>query len=519
MKYSKKSERELLLGRETILERFPRAPKSAIRAVAVYPAPYRVGMSNLGFHFLFGSLSRSGALRVERAFRDTTPFTLESGSELSRFDLLFFSISYEEDYINLVRMLYESGVEIWREKREGSPLIVAGGAAVSGNPFPLVDIVDIFCIGEGEGPVDFLNAAIAGSGREGIDTLPERLAGVKGIFVPGRKASFAERSAPERFSRSLILSPATVFPDTMLFESSRGCPGRCSFCLARSLYHPFRPIPASTIEGYLEASDSRIDRVGMVSTAVAAHPEFVELVDSLIGRGISVSYSSMRAEDIDERSVGAIGRSGVRSVSLAPESGSEGERFALGKRVPDEAYMRAGALLAAEGVKKFSLYILVGAAPGRERVNEETEIFLRRFREAVGEGRISVHLNPLIPKPWTPMQYFAMPRADLLERSIEALSALCKRLGLGAQSKSIRSAIRQAILSTGDAKVGRAIARMVTTGTSWKKALERERVDTEFPHVAKTGATRFPWDAIEGPVRRENLIGLYEGIAERDMVD
>ena len=94
MRYSKQSERAGLIAQETRLGRFPRPSKRAIDVVAVYPALYRIGMSNLGFHFLFNELSGSGGLRVERAFRDTTPVTLESGSPLSGFEVILFSISY-----------------------------------------------------------------------------------------------------------------------------------------------------------------------------------------------------------------------------------------------------------------------------------------------------------------------------------------------------------------------------------------------------------------------------------------
>ena len=514
MKYSNQSESIRLIERETRLERFPTPSKRAIDVAAVYPSPYRIGMSNLGFHFLFGELSGSGGLRVERAFRDTTPVTLESGSPLSRFEVIFFSISYEEDYINLVRMLFESGIETSRERRGGSPLIVAGGAAVSGNPFPLLDIVDIFCIGEGEAPIVAITAALAETVRGEAHRLGERLVGSKGIFVPGHGASFAERASADNFSKSVILTPSTVFPETLLAESGRGCPGRCAFCLARSLYHPFRPLPVDLLDRFISRADLQVGRVGLVSTAVAAHPEFVRLVDSLLKREISISFSSLRAEDIDEQKAAAISRAGTRSVSLAPESGSERVRFAIGKRVPDETYMLAGDLLAGAGVRNFTLYLMVGAPVEEERLVEETRRFLKRFREAVGGSRISGHLNPIIPKPWAPMQYFAMPRANDLERSIEEIADVCRELGLGVRRKSTRSALRQALISTGDSRVGHAIVRMVTAGTSWNKALETEKVDIGFPHEAKGRGTRFAWDAIEGPVSSDNLIDIYERMTD-----
>ncbi len=455
---------------------------------------------------------------MERAFRDTAPVTLESGSPLSGFKVIFFSISYEEDYINLVRMLFESGIETSRERRGGSPLIVAGGAAVSGNPFPLLDIADLFCIGEGEAPIGAIKDALAEMGPGEVEGLGDRLVGSKGIFVPGHGASFAERASADNFSKSAILTPSTVFPETLLAESGRGCPGRCTFCLARSLYHPFRPLPVAEFDRYIGRCASQVGRVGLVSTSVAAHPEFERLVDSLLEREISVSFSSLRAEDIDESKAAAISRAGTRSVSLAPESGSERVRFAIGKRVPDDTYMLAGDLLAAAGVRNFTLYFLAGALAEEERMVEETKGFLKRFKAVVRGSRISVHLNPLVPKPWTPMQYYAMPRANDLELSIEKIAAVCRELGMRIRRKSTRSALRQALLSTGDSRVGDAIVRMVTDGTSWKKALEMEKVDIDFPHETKGRGTRFAWEAIEGPVSRDTLIDIYERMGESGVV-
>jgi radical SAM superfamily enzyme YgiQ (UPF0313 family) len=514
MRYSNQSERARLLGLETHLERFPAPSKRAIGVAAVYPSTYRIGMSNLGFHFLYGRLSRSGLFRVERAFADTAPMTLESGSPLSAFSVVFFSVSYEEDYINLVRILHDAGIEPLREKRRGSPLVVAGGGAVSGNPMPLVEVADLLCLGEGEDPIASIIAALDEAGVGSVPRLIGRLAGIPGVLVPGSAAAFAGKAPAEEFAGSVILTPSTVFPDTLLVESSRGCPGRCAFCLARSLYNPFRTLPVEALERRLAAHETPVRRIGLVSTAVAAHPDFVSIVDSLLERGISVSFSSLRAEDIGERAAGAISRAGTRSASLAPESGSERIRFALGKRVHDDTYMAAAALLAASGIRNLTLYFLAGIPGEGEAEARETGRFLERFREAAAGTRTSVHLNPLVPKPWTPMQFFAMPRGEALEKSMGRVSATCRALGIRVQRKSTRSALRQALLSTGDERTGRAIVRMVTTGTSWNKALEAERVDTRFPHESKDAQTRFPWDRIEGPLSRGTLLDLYGSALE-----
>jgi radical SAM superfamily enzyme YgiQ (UPF0313 family) len=518
--------REKILEKETILERFSVPGRGAQLLVAAYPAHYRVGISNLGFHFLYKGLRQSSNLRVDRAFSDTSPVTLETGSSLSAMRVILFSISYEEDFVNLARMLHEAGVSPFREKRGSRPIVIAGGPAVSANPMPLVDLVDAMALGEGEETLGEIVRLLEERGREEADrrhpaepgAFLEALARIPGMLVPGVSrtgVSFREPAQPSRFPRSVIITPESVFPDTMLVESGRGCPGACAFCLATSLYRPFRFMPFSAFEELVRGLDPAVKKIGLVSTAVAATPDFVPIVKLLVSKGIAVSFSSLRAEDLDDEKAALVGSIGTASVSLAPESGSERVRFALGKRVADDVYFNAAAKLRAAGVTHFTLYLLVGCPGEDDRALAETEIFMGRFRKAIGGRGFSVHVNPLVPKPWTPLQFWAMPEERELALRQHAVEQALRKLGLGVQIKSVRSAIRQALFSTGDEAVGRAIVHHVEGGLSWKRSLKEAGVNVDFPHEKKGPETAFPWDAISGPVRRGTLFKRFEAM-ERD---
>lgn len=501
-------DRRIFLGRETILEEYPPASRRAPFIAVAYPSAYRTGMSNLGFHFLLRSMRKGGA-RVERVFTDTAPLTLESGLQLASASAILFSVSYEEDYINLIRMLLVSGIAPERRERNGKPVIVAGGAAVSANPVPMAGVVDAFCLGEGEGPIEAIAEALRGT--EGIDRRRaiDQLAGVKGMLIPDRGGRFAEMTAEIDFPRSMIITPNTVFPDTLLIESGRGCPGACNFCLATSLYRPFRAVSVEAVEVYLSAHAAVIPRVGLVSTAVAAHPHFERLVEMFLDRGIAVSFSSLRAEDIDPRKARLIARAGARSVTLAPESGSEELRFRLGKRVRDESYIGAAEMLSAAGVKSIGLYLMIGCPGETDESVEHTRIFLSHIASAIGGARLSVHVNPLIPKPWTPLQYYGMAGERELEKRQLAIRTICRELGIRVRMKSIRSSLRQATISLGDERVGNAILRFASGRISWKRALDSEGVDRAYPHEEKGERGPFPWDGLGGPIRPEILYRRY----------
>jgi radical SAM superfamily enzyme YgiQ (UPF0313 family) len=515
--------RDKILEKEIMLERFPIPGRGVRLLAAAYPAPYRTGISNLGFHFLYRGLRQSPNLRVDRVFADTSPLTLETKASLSSMPVILFSISYEEDFINIVRMLHEAGVPPLREKRGGRPLVIAGGPAVSANPMPLVDIVDAMALGEGEETLGEIVREIEEMGRVEADrrrpaepgALLEALARIPGMLVPGYSrtgVSFREPAQPSRFPRSVIITPESVFPDTMLVESGRGCPGACAFCLATSLYRPFRFMPLAAFEDLARDLHPAVRKIGLVSTAVAANPDFIPIVRLLASKGVAVSFSSLRAEDLDDEKAALVGSIGTASASLAPESGSERVRYALGKRVPDEVYFTAAASLRAAGVRHFTLYLLVGCPGEDEAALAETEIFMGRFRKAIGGRGFSVHVNPLIPKPWTPLQFYAMPEERELALRQHAVERALRKLGLGVQMKSVRSALRQALFSTGDGSIGRAIVHHVEGGLSWKRSLKEAGVNDRFPHEKKGPETSFPWDEVSGPVRRGTLFKRFEAM-------
>ena len=234
-----------ILRTERWLREFPRPSRGAVNVLAGYPAPYRVGMSNLGFHFMLGRLKSSPLFRVERFFTDTSPLTLESGAGISSAELIFVSISYEEDYLNLVRALIDSGVPPLREERRGRPLIIAGGPACSANPYPLAEIVDCCVLGEGEASLDDIVEVITGQMHDDPARMLDSLAALPAVFTHAAGAGYPPPSQAFDFPHSHLLTPRTVFPNVLLIEVGRGCPGSCSFCVATALYRPFRAMRAN----------------------------------------------------------------------------------------------------------------------------------------------------------------------------------------------------------------------------------------------------------------------------------
>ncbi len=478
-----------------------------------YPAPYRVAMSNLGFQFIYGRFRNNPGFRVERFFSDTAPLTLESQKPVSSARALIFSISYEDDYLELVRIIRTSGMDPRRRNRKEGPVIVAGGIAVSANPVPLSGIADVIALGEGETVSEVIMEGLENCPPGKKERLLDYLAGREGVFLPERDGEGVK--IPGRYRGgdlpvSVIVSPETVFADTYLMEIARGCPGRCSFCLASVLYSPWRFMACRTFQEKLSVAVDKISGVGLVSTAVAAHPGFVEIMKLLLNRSIRVSLSSIRAEDMNEEKAGLIGEAGIRSVSLAPESGSEQLRYRLGKRVDDRVYAGVVRWLAERGVKNFTIYLITGI-PGEEDSLQQTRRFIRNLNAAAEGGRVNVHLNILVPKPGTPMQFYPLPPANQLNRRIYGIKSICLEEGVGFKYKSVRSSIRQALLSLGGEGIGEGLIRYSEGGTSWRRAMEDSGVDIRLPHLTKGRDWEFPHYRIYGAGNRETLYRRFAG--------
>ena len=129
-----------------------------IKIALAYPNRYHVGMSNLGFQSVYQHLNNIENVLCERVFLqdENDPIgsritTLESSRPLSAFDVVAFSISFENDYPNLLAILEQAGLPLRVEdRRPPHPLVVAGGVACLLNPEPISEFIDCFLIGEAE---------------------------------------------------------------------------------------------------------------------------------------------------------------------------------------------------------------------------------------------------------------------------------------------------------------------------------------------------------------------------------
>jgi len=525
----------------------------------VYPNTYHQAMSNLGFLTVYQLLNSRDDTLCERFFLPDSDdlaehrktgyplFSLESGRPLADFDLVSFSISFENDYLNLPLLFELARIPFWREERGGRyPLILCGGVCAFLNPEPLADVMDLFAIGEAEPLLPDLLAVLLEAGPR--DKLLNRLAQVPGLYLPSfytvqQRADGSitgvdvSPPAPARVvrrwqadldasdARSFVLTPETELGDMALTEISRGCSRGCRFCAAGFLFLPPRERSLENLQRQVAEGLCHHPKQGLVGAAVSDYPQLAELEASILAAGGKVSVASLRIDALSEKEVAALSASGHRTVALAPEAGSQRLRDLINKNLDEEQILAAVQRLAAAGIPNLKLYFLIGL-PGEEESDiEELLALVGRVREvwlAEGKrrgrlGQITLSVNPFIPKPFTPFQWAAMPAEALLKARLGQLRRAIARLGnVELHSESLRAATLQALLSRGDRRVGR-ILPALASGRPLRAACAAAGFDPAwFVQRQRAENEIFPWEVLNSGVRREYLWAEYQrGLARQ----
>ncbi len=539
---------------------FPTRGGREVSVCLIYPNRYPVGMANLGFQAVYKIFAQDPRCSCERAFladpdeaavlqRTGTPLaSLESQRPLSDFELLAFSLSFETDYLHILDILAAAHLPLRAcEREEHHPLVLAGGPATFLNPEPLADFVDLFLIGEGEEMIpEFLEryAQVRGGGLRRHDKL-RALSTVAGAYLPtlftpryddqGRLAQVeyqgeGKPSVPRRLVRDLdaypttsqVLSPAAVFGDMYLVEASRGCEWGCRFCAAGFMYRPVRYRSVESLKQSVISGLQARSTIGLVGAEMASQPGIAALCELIGQAGGRASPSSLKADVITQDLARALGAQHNRSVTVAPEAGSERLRRVINKNLTEAEILRAAEWLVGSGVQALKLYFMVGLptetwADVEAIADLTTTIYTRLCGPGAKVGSLTLSVNAFSPKPWTPFQWEAMEDLPTLRRK---LAFLRKRLAclprVTVDTESPREAYYQTLLARGDRRVGHILLDIHHHGGDWWGVIQRRRrttpsTPTDAPNPDFFVQRRYdsrellPWDFIDHAVSKQYL--------------
>ncbi len=366
----------------TIIEENPLFSKGNDVAL-IFPGPYKAMAQSLGFHIVYAIL-RSYGLKVERFTSDSCG-SLESGRPLKRFKVLLASIPFELGYLSLARILVRYGIELDPSRRKKR--LIVGGIAPTANPVPILGIADAVVLGEAEVSLPRLIESDFSLDLPWIATLDS----------DAERGYVDLNKAPVLSKHPIPLNIEPPWGRGFMIDVTRGCPFYCRFCLESWVSKPYRSRPIETVKEAIRRSGER--RVILISLSLGTY-SWKELLTWLVEEGFEASLPSLRPSFAKEMA-DLIKKLGQRTVTIAPETFNKKKSIILGKSFPFEEVYEVVKELKRRGLKT-KLYMMT-SIPGEDVEDAKEDV--EKIRILKKEG-VHVSVNPLIPKPWTPMQYF-----------------------------------------------------------------------------------------------------------------
>src|SRR5204863_7987067 len=293
---------------------------------------------------------------------------------------------------------------------------------------------------------------------DGREDLLRRLASARGFYIPafydvqhapdGTIEAFVPREgtgAPPVVKKAAltttdtvdppattIFTPDTEFGSRFLVEVVRGCANLCRFCWAGYNYLPVRAFPKERILELAEKASVHSKRAGLVSIALCDHPDIEEILTRLIEMGYSISPASLRLDDLTPTIVQMLRQSGERSITIAPETGSDRLRRVINKTVTNDEILESAELIFANGIESLKLYYMIGLPTEtdedlvaiRDLTLQLRDRMLKHAKPRGRAGSITGSVNPLIPKPGTAYQWLPMEDLAATDRKTKRLRSL-----------------------------------------------------------------------------------------------
>lgn len=538
--------------------------KGLIRTALVYPNTYKAGMSSLAFQTVYRLANQNKSIACERIFlpdhgqKEKQIKSLETGLALDQFDIIMFSISFENDFLHLAQLLRETGIPLRSSHRSHiHPLVVAGGVACFLNPEPIAPFIDLFLLGEAECLLEPFfekfqktkdKAALLSTIEKDLpgsyvpaNHLPILYTTETHTPIPHTNDQLSKKSSPDKIqvqyldnldqvkTTTAIMTSQTAFKKTFLIETLKGCPHGCRFCTAGFIYRPPRIYPLQTLYQAIDEARQKTDKIGLVSSAVLDHPDILQICQYARDQDLRISFSSLRADKLNDPIIQALADSGVKTATIAPEAGSERMRNIINKKITRQEILHAAKRIVDKGIINLKLYFMIGLPfeedPDVHEIVSLTlaikEIFLEVSRKKKKIGTITLSINPFIPKPCTPFQWAAMAsEAELKHRITIIRQGLKKTANVRLNFESLRVAKWNALLSLGDRNASDIIEAADQHG--WTRAMKMNKSYCDrviyqeksslfpTPKAENSPGTQLPWDILKHRVNDEFLAKEFE---------
>ncbi|WP_163328470.1 radical SAM protein [Desulfurobacterium thermolithotrophum] len=506
--------------------------KGDFKVCLVYPGEAKIGLSSLAIHRVYSILNSVEGVSCDLFFEDTkSSFFLEKN--LKEFDVIAFSITYEDHLFEVASILYKEGIPPLRKEREGKefPVILGGGIGLFYNPAPFMPLFDVIYLGEAEGRLEEVIKKLAESNKkieelnafDNIILSREYRFHYNGEFVEKiegeRKKIFRSPFFSTTYSHSCFLSGDITFKDMYLIEVNRGCIEKCRFCVATYMGLPYREKKIEVLEREIEIAKRYGNRVGLIGAGVTDYSKMEELFEILKKYNVKASFSSLKVSSPSPYIFKIVEESQQKTVTLAPETGNESLRYAINKKVPDEKYFSFAERALEHGAENIKLYFLIGL-PGEttddlmgivEMAKRFRELALKFWKARGKVGKIHLSVNPIISKPFTPFQWYGLNPKSEIEKKIRLLKREVGKIpNVEISYENIKRTILQAVICRGDTRIGEAAIESAVHGVNFRKSLKEKRLKIDNLYTREREKDElFPWEVVDSGIKREYLWREY----------
>jgi radical SAM superfamily enzyme YgiQ (UPF0313 family) len=469
--------------RERLADEIGTCVKDAPDKVALlYPSPYHVGMSSLGFQTIYREINESAGRAAERAFlpddveahtRANLPLsTYESLRPVSDFPVVGLSVAFELELAGVVQSLELAGIPaLSRDRSERHPFILMGGPLTFSNPLPLSPFADAILMGEADETIhQALDVLFSVQGHE---ARLEALAQIPSCFVPalhGDQMPLGAKCDNARLpARAVIRTPHTELRNMFLIEAERGCSRGCAYCvMRRSTNGGMRIVPMETILAHIPEDATK---VGLVGAAVSDHPKICDIIETLAERGKEVSLSSLRPDRLNDRFVAALRKAGHTALTTASDGASQRLRDTINRKTREKHLHEVARLAREHGMKRLKLYMMVGLP---EELDSDIDELIQFGMEISRIIPLSLGIAPFVSKRNTPLDGLPFAGIDTVEARLARLRKGVKGR-VDVRATSARWAWVEYVLAQGGAAEGLALYEAVKAGgkfADYKRAFE-----------------------------------------------
>jgi radical SAM superfamily enzyme YgiQ (UPF0313 family) len=254
-----------------------------------------------------------------------------------------------------------------------------------------------------------------------------------------------------------------------------------------------------------------------VGSALGDHPAFTELCAYIIGKGNEIAISSIRADTVTGDRAELLAASGLHTVTMAPEAGTERLRQVVAKGLSDEEIFAAAETLASHGITNLKLYFIIGLPTETWEDCDGIPTLVKRIRHHMGKGgrrrgEITVSIAPFVPKPWTPFQWHPFEEIKTLKKKLLSIKKGVGRIpGARVLHELPKWGYVQTLLSMGDRRVADILVQVHEHQGDWNTAFKNSSVNPAFwVYREKRADEVFPWAFIDHGIKKEDLWKEYK---------